>query len=111
MKEFDKLYYKIRDVASFLDENASTLRYWETEFPEIKPKRGEKGARLYTSKDIENLRIVKYLLRTKGMKIEAAREQLQKNSRNLTTRIEALNELNLLKADLEELLGALKKRK
>ena len=47
-----KKYYRIREVAEMLDVPLSTLRYWEQEFPSIRPKRGSKGTRLYTANDI-----------------------------------------------------------
>lgn len=109
--DYTKNYYRIKDVADFLEEAPSTLRFWEKEFPHLQPKRSTGGARLYTPKDIENFRIVKYLIRTKGMRLEAAREQLRSNPKNVTTRVEALTQLKELKADLEVLLKALNRRK
>lgn len=106
----EKLYYQIKDVCEFVGENASTLRYWEDEFDELKPKRGLKGRRLYTSKDLETIRIIKFLLRTKGMHITAARQQLQKNYKNVSQRASALEELEGVKQELELLLKSLSKR-
>lgn len=106
-----KKYYRIKDVAEFLQEPASTLRYWEKEFPEFKPQRSEGGSRLYTVKNIQNFKILQYLIRTKGMRIEAAREHLQRNKNNISGRFEALEELYNLKQELENLLNALVKRR
>lgn len=106
----EKSYYRIKDVCEFIGENASTVRYWESEFQELAPKRTLAGRRQYTSKDIETLRIIKYLLRTKGMHISLAKEQLRSNRRNLGTRANALEELTKVKEELELLLQSLSKR-
>lgn len=105
-----KSYYTINDISEFVDENPSTLRFWEKEFDELKPERASRGRRLYTPEDLETIRKIKFLLRTKGMHISAAKEQLRKNKQNISTRTEALNELETLKRELESLLSALKKR-
>ena len=105
-----KRYYKIKDIAEFVDESPSTLRYWEREFEALNPKRGGRGRRLYTADDIETIRKIKFLLRTKGMHISSAKEQLLKNNKNISTRSQALTELEGIKEDLERLLQSLSKR-
>lgn len=106
----EKSYYRIKDVCEFVGENASTIRYWETEFQELAPKRTVAGHRQYTPKDIETLRIIKYLLRTKGMHISLAKEHLHNNRKNLSKRANALEELTKVKEELEILLQSLNKR-
>lgn len=105
----EKKYYRIKDIAEFIDEAPSTLRYWESEFKELRPKRGEKGRRLYTSEDLETIRKIKFLLRTKGMHISAAKEQLQNNSKNVSTKSSAIALLEEARIDLENLLKNLVK--
>ena len=105
----EKLYYRIKDIAEFVDENPSTLRYWEDEFKELAPKRGAKGRRLYTPKDLETVRIIKFLLRTKGMHISVAKEQLSRNFQNISRRAEALHELEKVREGLNMLLKSLSK--
>ena len=107
----EKRYYRIKDISEFIGESASTLRYWESEFKELSPKRGGKGRRLYTSDDLETLKVIKFLLRTKGMHISAAKEQLQTNRKNVGTRSQALEELETVRADLKLLLDSLTKIK
>ena len=79
MEELSKQYYKIKEVAEILDVPQSTLRFWEKEFPMIKPIRSSHNIRYYRPQDIELLRIIHYLIKDKGLKIEAAREQLRSN--------------------------------
>lgn len=107
----EKRFFRIKDIAEFVDENPSTLRYWEQEFDELKPKRGGKGRRLYTSADLETIRKIKFLLRTKGMHIAAAKEQLRKNNKNISTRSLALTELEELRDELNLLLKSMSKLK
>ncbi|MDE7402283.1 MAG: MerR family transcriptional regulator [Muribaculaceae bacterium] len=108
---FDKKYYRIRDVAEMLDLNPSTLRYWEQEFPELKPRRSATRQRYYTADDINLLRIINFLVRVKGLRVEAAKAELNKNRKNVSKRIETINLLTEVRAELEEMLAALSKRK
>lgn len=73
MEEFDKKYYKIKDVSELLGVSASTLRYWEQEFPECRPRRSATNIRYYKPQDIETLKIIHYLVKIKGLKIDAVR--------------------------------------
>lgn len=109
--KFEKKYYKIKDVAEMLDVSPSTLRYWETEFPECAPRRSKTNIRYYTVQDIETIRIINYLLKIKGLKIEAAREQLRTNRKNVTRKAEIIEILNDTRRQLNELLTALNKRR
>ena len=106
----EKTYYRIKDIAEFVGESPSTLRYWEDEFTELNPQRGGKGRRLYTVKDLETIKKIKFLLRTKGMHITAAKEQLKNNSKNVSTRVEVLQELEKVREGLNQLLQSLSKR-
>ena len=107
----DKKYYKIRDVAEMLNLMPSTLRYWESEFPECSPRRSATNQRYYTPENIETLRIIKYLLKTKGLRMEAAKEQLRTNRKNISKRVEVIDLLTKTRNELQEMLSALKKRK
>lgn len=111
MKQLTKKYYKIRDVAEILNVSEPTLRYWEQEFPELKPMRSPSNQRFYTPDDIEILRIIYYLVKVRGLKIEAAKEQMRLNSRNITKRMDIINKLQDVKDELTLMLGALEKRK
>ena len=105
----EKKFYRIKDISEFVDEAPSTLRYWESEFKELKPRRGEKGRRLYTTTDLDTIRKIKFLLRTKGMHISAAKEQLHKNHKNISTKSAVITDLEEVKKELTELLKSLNK--
>ena len=85
MRELDKKFYKIGDVSEILGIPESTLRYWETQFTIIKPKRNKKNIRYYTPNDIEIISKVYYLVKEKGRNSSwASSERLMKFS--LTSR-------------------------
>ena len=73
----DKLYHTIGEVARMLDVNPSLLRYWETEFPNIRPHRNNKGTRFYTADDIALLKHIYYLTRDCGYTLDGVKEQLR----------------------------------
>ncbi len=73
----DKLYFRIGDVARLLDLPAYVLRFWETEFPQLKPNKGGTGQRLYRRKDVETAMRIKDLLYGQGYTIPGARQALR----------------------------------
>jgi DNA-binding transcriptional MerR regulator len=78
----DKLYFKIGEVSELLGVEPYVLRYWETEFPVLSPKKSGTGHRLYRRKDVELLLRIKHLLRDKRFTIEGARQSLQAEARS-----------------------------
>jgi DNA-binding transcriptional MerR regulator len=73
----DKLYFRIGEVSEILGVEPYVLRYWETEFPQLSPKKSGTGHRLYRRKDVELLLLIKRLLYEKRFTIEGARQNLQ----------------------------------
>ncbi len=106
MERLEKKYYKIKEVAEMLGLTAPTLRFWESKFTIIKPKRNDKGIRFYTPEDIEKLRMVAYLVHDKGLRLEAAEEQIRHNHSNVSRRARAVERLREIRATLLELLAA-----
>ncbi len=72
----DKLYFRIGEVSRLLGVQPYVLRYWETEFKELSPKKSGTGHRLYRRKDVETLLTIKELLYSKRFTIEGARQTL-----------------------------------
>src|ERR1700750_52708 len=70
----DKLYFRIGDVARLCEVPAYVLRFWETEFPNLKPNKGGTGQRLYRRKDVETALRIKHLLYDLGYTIPGARQ-------------------------------------
>ena len=72
----DKLYFRIGEVSKIVSVPTHVLRFWETEFKKIRPKRTSTGQRLYTQRDIRMLLKVKNLLYDRRFTIEGARQHL-----------------------------------
>lgn len=109
MRELDKKFYKIGDVSEILGIPESTLRYWETQFTIIKPKRNKKNIRYYTPNDIEIISRVYYLVKEKGLKLDAAQAQIRHNRDGVDKRFDAIAQLKNIKAQLVALQQALDK--
>jgi len=107
-KEIEKQYYSIGEVAAMLDVAPSLIRFWETEFEMLKPRKSKKGNRLFTPQDIENLRIVYHLVKERGFTIQGAREIL-KNKSVLTKEkyeiIQSLEKVRSFLVGIKEQLG------
>ncbi len=71
-----KLYYSIGEVSKLTDLEQHVLRYWETEFPELKPQKNRAGRRIYTESDVAFIQRIKHLLREEKYTIEGARKAL-----------------------------------
>ena len=76
----DKLYFRIGEVGRLTQTKTYVLRYWETEFPALRPVKSRSGHRLYRRQDVETVLEIKRLLYDKGFTIEGARKQLAENS-------------------------------
>ena len=75
-----KLYYSIKEVAEMFGLNESTLRYWETEFPFLRPKTsGPAKVRQYQEKDIEQIKLIHNLVKVRGFKLAAAKKIINNN--------------------------------
>lgn len=110
--ELSKVYYRIREVSEFVGVPASTLRYWEKEFPEyVTPMRNSGHTRYYTPEQVEKLKMIRFLLHTKGMKIDAVRKELRGNPTNVTRRVEIIDRLTEIRTELKRMLDALEKRR
>ena len=73
----DKLYFRIGEVAALCRLPAYVLRFWETEFPQLKPVKGSTGQRMYRKRDVESVVKIKKLLYEDGFTIAGARLQLR----------------------------------
>ena len=77
VKQLTKLYYSIGEVASFFEVNASLIRFWEKEFPTIKPKKNKKGNRLFTPKDVVTIDRIYQLVKQEGYTLEGAKKAMR----------------------------------
>lgn len=95
-----KLYYSISEVAEMFDVSETLLRYWEKEFPIISPKKAGRNIRQYTEEDIDAVRLVHNLVKTRGLKISAAREILKKNKEGTQNIAQVLDKLQEIRNEL-----------
>lgn len=101
----DKFYFKIGEVSKIAELPSHVLRFWETEFKRIKPRRTESGQRSYTKKDIEIILEIKHLLYEKKFTIEGARKYLSSRSRLKSDDSDFLEDLKTELASIRDLLG------
>ena len=96
-----KLYYSIKEVAEMFGLNESTLRFWETEFPYLKPKTaGPNKVRQYTEKDIKEIKLIYNLVKERGFKIAAAKKIINKNRDGADRKAEVMGRLISVRDDL-----------
>src|ERR1700760_3643463 len=78
----DKLYFRIGEVSELCPLPAYVLRFWETEFPQLKPVKSSTGQRMYRQRDVENVLRIKQLLYEQGFTISGARQQLRAETKS-----------------------------
>lgn len=112
----DKLYFRIGEVSALCRLQAYVLRFWETEFPQLKPIKSSSGQRMYRRKDVETLLRIKTLLYEEGFTIAGARQQLRVESTNakeqapLPFPTHSASDLRRIRHGLEEILTMLSPR-
>lgn len=85
------------------DVNASLIRFWEKEFSIIKPKKNKKGNRMFTSKDVDNFRLIFHLVKEKGYTLEGAKKQLREKREYTENQVEMLKSLKKIRSFLMDL--------
>jgi DNA-binding transcriptional MerR regulator len=99
-----KLYYSIKEVAEMFGLNESTLRYWETEFPILKPKTtGPAKVRQYQDKDIEQIKLIHNLVKVRGFKLAAAKKIINNNRQGADKTADVLSRLIVVRDELQAL--------
>ncbi len=102
----DKLYYKIGEVSEIAGVPTYVLRFWETEFKKIKPKRTPAGQRLYRKKDVDLVLKIKYLLYNKKFTIQGAKQHLRGYKKDSEEKIPAQT-LHEIRSELENIRALL----
>jgi DNA-binding transcriptional MerR regulator len=103
---FQRQYYAIGEVAEMFHVNASLLRYWETEFDILQPRKNRKGDRHFRPIDIKNLQLIHDLLRRRKLTIEGAKDFLKKNKKS-QERFELIQSLQKIRGFLLEIKASL----
>ena len=99
----EKLYYTIGEVSEMFKVNASLVRFWEKEFPIIRPQKNKKGNRVFTKKDIDNFRIIYNLVKERGFTIQGAREHLSRHKGEAEKNMEVIKSLQEIRSFLLEI--------
>lgn len=99
-EETQKRYYSIGEVAKLFDVNPSLIRFWESEFDVLQPKKNRKGNRLFIQEDIENLKIIYHLVKEKGYTLSGAKDEMKKNPNELKDQQKVVQALEKLKSFL-----------
>lgn len=107
MDATSKKYYKISEVSELVGLPMSTLRFWENHFTAINTKRNDRGTRFYTPRDIETIRMIHFLVKTKGMKLDAAQEEIKRNRDGVTKKFEAIEDLRKVRDRLQRMIDSL----
>ena len=102
-KEIEKLYYSIGEVAEMFTVAPSLIRFWESEFDIIKPKKNRKGNRQFTKEDIDSVRTIFHLVKEKGFTLQGAKEMLRNDSQAVKDKMEMLDSLRNVRSFLVEL--------
>ena len=103
----DKRYFRIGEVSRIVGVKPYVLRYWESEFPQIRPIRADTNQRTYQKKDLETVLEIKRLLYQEKMTIEGAKQRLREGRAKKATVVDGRQLLDSLKKDLREILKLL----
>jgi DNA-binding transcriptional MerR regulator len=114
MDDIEKKYFTISEVSDLLDIAPSVIRFWESQFKTLKPRKNKNGVRQYTSDDIEKLKAIHFLVKKKGYTLQGAKEVLQKQTidnpsgtgDDLVKMIEELEGIKSFLLDLKQVLQA-----
>lgn len=106
-KEIEKLYYSIGEVAEIFNVAPSLIRFWESEFEIIKPKKNRKGNRQFTKEDIDHVRTIYHLVKEKGFTLQGAKEMIKSDSQAVTDKLEIIDSLKSVRRFLVDLRNKL----
>ncbi len=96
----DRDHYSIGEVAKAFNVNTSLIRYWQSEFDILNPKKDKRGQRRFEEKDVENLKLIYSLVKEQGFTLEGAKEYFKKRLHKLEYKQEVINKLEAIKAEL-----------
>lgn len=102
-KEIEKRYFSIGEVAKMLEVNTSLVRFWEKEFDILKPKRNKKGNRLFTQKDLANIKLIYHLVKERGFTLEGAQAKLRENKDDTAKNAEVVERLRSIRQALMDI--------
>ena len=102
-RDIEKQYFTIGEVAAQFNVAPSLIRFWETEFEELRPRKSKKGNRLYTPQDIDIFRTIYHLVKERGYTIPGAREMIKQKGPQLKEKIDVIQSLEKLRKFLVQM--------
>ncbi len=99
----EKRYYSIGEVAKAFNVNNSLIRFWESEFDVLKPKKNAKGNRKFTPEDIKHLKFIYHLVKERGFTLEGAKTHLKEEKKQALSNFEIISKLEAIKNQLEKI--------
>jgi len=102
-----KRYYSIGEVAKAFDVNASLIRFWDSEFDILKPKKNAKGNRMFTPEDIKNLQLIFHLVKERGFTLDGAKTHLKEGQKKTLDKFEIISKLEAIKVQLTNIKNEL----
>ncbi|HHP7240056.1 MAG TPA: MerR family transcriptional regulator [Cyclobacteriaceae bacterium] len=102
-KEIEKKYYSIGEVADMMGVATSLIRFWESEFSIIKPKKNRKGNRQFTKEDINNVKLIYHLVKEKGYTLQGARDLIRNDVAAAKGKLELIEALKKVRSFLVQL--------
>lgn len=102
-KVIEKKYYTIGEVAAKFNVATSLIRFWESEFEVIKPKKNRKGNRQFTKEDIENVKMIYHLVKEKGYTLQGAKDILKQDTNTVKEKMDVINSLKDIRSFLSEI--------
>ena len=114
-KDLTKLYYSIGEVAEMFGVTTSLIRYWESEFPTLRPGKNNRGERKFTARDIEQIELIYNLVKERGFTLEGAKKEISslkkipKSDHSPNSNTEILNHLLNIRKGLQSLQDKLSK--
>ncbi len=109
-KQIEKRYYTIGEVADDLGVATSLIRFWETEFDVISPKKNRKGNRQFTKEDIKKIKLIYHLVKEKGYTLNGAREFIKSDTNAAISKIDMIDSLKNIRSFLVELREGIQDR-
>lgn len=96
----EKFFFPIGEAAEIIGVSQSSIRYWEKTFDELTPRKTSKGTRFFSPKDIELLKLIRHLVKERGLTIKGARQKLKDNREETIHTWEIVKRLQHVKEEL-----------
>lgn len=105
--KIEKVIFSIGEVAEMIGENTSLIRYWENQFDALKPKKNNKGNRLFTKENIDLVKLIHHLVKERGLTLKGAQQKLKENREETIENYEIVKRLQIVRGELIKIKNGL----